>query len=81
MMETPAPLPFETALARLQETVKRLESGELSLEDSLKTFEEGVRLTRQCQEQLKTAEQRIELLVQAGADGKIETTPFQPGRG
>lgn len=71
-------MPFEAALERLQQTVKRLESGELSLEDSLKSFEEGVRLTRHCQDQLKSAEQRIELLTQVSADGKIETTPFTP---
>lgn len=63
------PVPFEKALEQLQLSVKRLESGELSLEDALKCFEEGVKLTRICQEQLKAAEQRIEVLVnsQSGA--------------
>ncbi len=69
-------LSFEAALEKLQFTVKRLESGELSLEESLKGFEEGVRLTRYCQEHLSSAEQRIEILTQAGADGKVETQPF-----
>lgn len=67
---------FEVALEKLQQTVKRLESGELSLEDSLRSFEEGVRLTRLCQEHLSTAEQRIEILTQATPDGKVETQPF-----
>jgi exodeoxyribonuclease VII small subunit len=72
-------MPFEAALEQLQQTVKRLESGELSLEDALKSFEQGVRLTRICQQQLATAEQRIEILTQAGADGKVELQPFNPG--
>lgn len=68
---------FEEALGKLQETVKKLESGELSLEQSLKGFEEGVKLTRLCQEQLSAAEQRIEQLTQVSADGKAELQPFQ----
>ena len=71
---------FETAFEQLQQTVKRLESGELSLEQSLKNFEEGVRLTRHCQEQLTGAEQRIEILTRASADGKIETQNFNPNK-
>ena len=69
---------FETALDQLQLTVKKLESGDLSLEDSLCQFEEGVRLTRVCQEYLSVAEQRVELLMKATADGQVETQPFQP---
>jgi exodeoxyribonuclease VII small subunit len=74
--ETPS---FETALEQLQQTVKRLESGELSLDQALKSFEEGVKLTRVCQEHLSTAEARIEQLTQVSADGKVEKQPF-PGR-
>ena len=81
MSDSSPQLSFEAALDRLQQTVRKLESGELSLEDSLKSFEEGVRLTRVCQEQLKSAEQRIEVLTQMSADGKAETTPFTPERG
>ncbi len=66
---------FETALEQLQQTVKRLESGELGLEDALKNFEEGVRLTRICQEHLSAAEQRVELLTQ-NAQGKAALQPF-----
>jgi len=70
------PLPFEAALEELQLVVKRLESGELTLEQALQQFELGVRLTRTCQEKLAAAEQRVELLVKANADGQIETQPF-----
>lgn len=63
---------FEAALEQLQSTVKRLESGELSLEQSLQHFEEGVRLTRACQEQLSAAERRVEILINA----KPELQPF-----
>lgn len=72
---------FEGSLEALQGIVRKLESGELSLEDALKSFEEGVKLTRQCQEYLAGAERRIELLTQATSDGKVETQPFEPGRG
>lgn len=74
------PLSFETALEQLQAAVKRLESGELNLEQSLKHFEEGVRLTRTCQEQLSAAEKRVELLMKANADGSVELQPFSPQR-
>lgn len=67
---------FEAALEMLQQTVKKLESGELSLEQALKSFEEGVGLTRVCQEHLAAAEQRVELLMNANADGRVETQPF-----
>ena len=70
----------ETALEQLQTAVKRLESGELTLEDSLKHFEEGVRLTRACQEQLGAAEKRVELLMKANADGGVDLQPFAPQR-
>lgn len=68
---------FEAALEQLQSTVKKLESGELSLEQSLKCFEEGVRLTRFCQEQLAAAEQRVEILMKGGT-GEPEVAPFSP---
>ncbi len=71
---------FEVAFEQLQQTVKRLESGELSLEQSLKSFEEGVRLTRICQEHLSAAEQRIDLLTRVSPDGRVETQPFNPNK-
>ena len=59
---------FEGALSRLETLVGELEGGELSLEDSLQTFEEGVRLVRLCSERLKSAELRIRQL-EEGTDG------------
>jgi exodeoxyribonuclease VII small subunit len=53
---------FEKNLDELEGLVEALESGGLSLEDSLKTFEKGVRITRECQEALKEAEQKVNLL-------------------
>lgn len=74
-------LSFEQALDQLQQKVKSLEGGELSLESSLRSFEDGVTLCRICQQHLAVAEQRVELLMRASADGKIETQPFGPSRG
>ncbi len=68
---------FEGAFSQLQELVKKLEGGSLALEESLKVFEEGVRLTRFCQSSLATAEQKVEQLIKIGADGKIQTKPFE----
>ena len=53
---------MEQALKQLEKKVKDLETGELSLEDSLKRFEEGVKLVRTCQDHLKKTEQKIEIL-------------------
>lgn len=76
LAQTPE-LPFEKAFAQLQELVKKLEGGTLPLEESLKAFEEGVRLTRQCQESLASAELKVEQLLKVGADGKPQTKPFE----
>lgn len=65
---------FESAIAELESLVQRMESGELSLEDSLREFERGVQLTRLCQDQLKAAEHRVKLLA---ADG--EEADFSAG--
>jgi len=59
--------PFEASIERLEAVVDRLESGELSLEESLGAFEEGVALTRRCAAQLDAAEQRIEKLAREGS--------------
>lgn len=53
---------FEKALLQLQEAVKKLEAGDVPLEDALKAFEEGVRLAGICQAHLKTAQQKVETL-------------------
>ncbi|MEX0943084.1 MAG: exodeoxyribonuclease VII small subunit [Pseudomonadales bacterium] len=63
-MATRKTYPFEESLARLESLVEKMESGELSLEDSLKTFEEGIKLTRECQQALKDAEQKVKALVE-----------------
>jgi exodeoxyribonuclease VII small subunit len=60
---------FEAALRRLEEIVETLESGELSLEESIRIFEEGVGLTRTCGQQLEQAEQKVSSLL-AEAEGK-----------
>ncbi len=62
------PFPFEESLARLEALVESMESGELSLEESLTAFEEGVRLTRQCQSALEQAGQAVQQLLET-ADG------------
>src|SRR4028118_1682002 len=54
---------FETSLEDLERIVRRLEDGDLSLEESLKLFEDGVKLSRECQERLNQAERRIEVLL------------------
>lgn len=59
--KTPA---FEQSLNDLQVLVERLESGDLSLEESLATFEQGIALTRECQTALQDAEQRIQVLLE-----------------
>jgi len=55
---------FETALQELEALVEKMEQGELSLEDSLQHFERGVKLSRTCQQALKDAEQKVEILLQ-----------------
>ena len=57
---------FETQLTALEKVVRDLERGDLPLEESLKLFEEGVRLSRECQERLNQAERRIEVLLRDG---------------
>ncbi len=65
---------FEAALAELEKIVEKMESGEQSLEESLKSFQRGIELTRVCQKGLKEAEQRVEKLVKEG-DG-FKTKPL-----
>jgi exodeoxyribonuclease VII small subunit len=69
-----AALDFEQSLTDLQNLVERLENGELSLEDSLTAFEQGVRLTRDCQTALAQAEQKVQILMER--DGEQEEAPF-----
>jgi len=68
---------FETALQRLEEIVKALESGELTLASSLELFEEGIQLSRFCHTKLDEAERRVEILVKK-SDGSLEAQPLEP---
>ena len=61
-----APMDFEGTLAELEELVGRMEAGSLSLEESLAAFERGIKLTRECQSALRSAELRIKALTQEG---------------
>jgi exodeoxyribonuclease VII small subunit len=67
---------FDEAMERLEEIVEGLERGDLSLEDSLKIFEEGMKLVNYCSKKLEEAEQKVTLLVKEG-DGKYTQQPFE----
>ncbi len=77
--EAPKKPDFEKSLVRLEEVVRRLESPQLSLDDAMKLFEEGVQLSRECQKQLEEAEGRVEILLKK-ANGKLTAEPFDPER-
>jgi exodeoxyribonuclease VII small subunit len=66
---------FEASLAALEALVEEMEQGNLSLEDSMKAFETGVKLTRECQQALKTAEQKVQLLMERS--GELVAVPFE----
>ncbi len=66
---------FEKALEELEGIVEDLESGDLSLENSLKSFEKGIKLARQCQEQLSKAELQVQKLIEE--NGELKTTPLK----
>jgi exodeoxyribonuclease VII small subunit len=64
--KTTKAIDFEQQLESLEALVASLESGDLSLEDSLKSFEQGIKVARECQQALKNAEQKVELLTRQG---------------
>jgi exodeoxyribonuclease VII small subunit len=66
---------FEQQLAALEGLVNSLESGELSLEESLKSFEQGIKVARDCQAALKSAEQKVEVLMRQGDE--LVSQPFE----
>jgi exodeoxyribonuclease VII small subunit len=72
----PKPLDFEAAMRDLEEIVERLEHGDLPLEESLKAFERGILLTRNCQSALKDAEQKVEILLKKAGEARVEE--FEP---
>ena len=67
---------FEAAMARLEEIVTELESGDLALERSLKLFEEGIKLARICNTRLQEAERKVEILLK-DKTGKMTAKPFE----
>ena len=73
--ETPS---FEAALKQLEEVVQRLEKGELPLEDSLKLYEDGIRLSRLCHAKLEEAEGRIEVLLKDARGEPVTDASGQP---
>ena len=66
---------FETVLARLEEIVQELEQGDLPLEQSLKLFEEGIKLSRICNTRLEEAERKVEILLK-DKTGSLKAQPF-----
>ncbi|MGO2415314.1 MULTISPECIES: exodeoxyribonuclease VII small subunit [Cobetia] len=75
MAEQEAPQDFAATLARLEGLVTRLEAGDMSLEASLGAFEEGVRLAREAQQRLDSAELRLQALIE-GPDGELVPAAF-----
>jgi exodeoxyribonuclease VII small subunit len=77
MSETPAATPdFEAAMKRLEEIVRKLETGDLTLDNSLELFEEGIQLSRLCHLKLGQAERRVEILLKASS-GERQAVPFE----
>lgn len=66
---------FEEAMAGLEAQVKKLEGGNMTLDESISAFEEAVKLVKVCNERLETAERRVRILVE-GADGLVSDMPF-----
>jgi len=71
---------FEQALTRLEGIVSKLEDGELDLEESLRLFEEGIRLSHFCSKKLDEAERKVEILVKE-KDEILKSHPFEPDEG
>jgi len=68
MSKKQSKIDFEGSVAELEATITRMEKGEMSLEEALQSFEEGVRLSRECQKLLVSAEQRVKLLTEDGEE-------------
>lgn len=67
---------FEDALGKLEKIVSDLENSELSLDDSIKKYEEGIKLARICSQKLEQAKKKVEVLIK-NSDGKFEIAPFE----
>jgi exodeoxyribonuclease VII small subunit len=75
-MSTAKPKTFESSLEELERIVRELEQGEVPLERSLELFEQGVKLSRECQDRLNQAERRIEILMRDN-QGRPVARPFK----
>lgn len=75
MSRKKSPLRFEESLTELEQLIERLEQGDITLEESLKTFERGVQLTRACQKALEEAEQKVQILLEK--NGETTLKPFE----
>jgi len=75
----PQPRTFEASLEALEQIVRELEEGDLALEKSLELFEQGIRLSRECQERLSQAERRIEVLLRDN-QGRPVVAPFEDSK-
>lgn len=78
MAEKNEKLDFEKTMENLEKIVEGLEGGDLTLDQALKKYEEGVSLVRACQSKLTEAEKKIEVLTKA-LDGSFKKEPFDPG--
>ena len=70
-----AEIKFEDGLKRLEKIVEELESGNLSLDDSLEKYEEGIKLSKACAKKLEVARKKVEILLKS-EDGSVELKPF-----
>ena len=76
MNQTSPKIDFEQQLSNLESLVTSLEGGDLTLEESLSSFERGIKIARECQQALQVAEQRVEVLMKQGDE--IVSQPFVP---
>jgi len=63
---------FEEAMAKLEALVRKMETGDMTLEESLKAFEEGIRLSRLCASRLDDAERRVEMLISENSNMTVQ---------
>ena len=76
MRESGKEMTFEKAVKRLEDIVQKLEEGKVPLDESLRLFEEGVKLSRFCNARLEEIERKIEILTK-GEDGELKAEPFE----
>ena len=76
MNQTSPKIDFEQQLSNLESLVTSLEGGDLTVEESLSSFEQGIKIARECQQALQVAEQRVEVLMKQGDE--IVSQPFVP---